>query len=82
MYCTILNYSINTIDVIELPYSDLWEESKIEEYTGYNLTDCCFIITDDKPQLNFIDTEDLLEKRLMDNSSDDTRSNDNNILNF
>jgi len=54
MYCIILNYTINAIDVIELPYNDFWEESKIEEYTGYNMTDCYFMLTDEKPKLNFL----------------------------
>lgn len=54
MYCIIMNYTINQIDVLELPYSDFWEESKIEEYTGYNMSDCYFMLTDEKPQLNFL----------------------------
>ena len=82
MYCIILNYNTNKIDVIELPHNDFWEESKIEEYTGYNMTDCYFMLTHLKPKLNFIDADELYEQRLMDNSSDDTRSNGNNILNF
>jgi|LakMenE01Jun11ns_1017448.scaffolds.fasta_scaffold6274360_1 hypothetical protein len=54
MYCIILNYNTAQTDVLELPENDFWDESKIEEYTGYNMTDSYFMLTDEKPHLNFI----------------------------
>lgn len=54
MYCIIMNYNTASLDVIELPYSDFWEESSIEEYAQYNLKDCYYMLTDKRPELDFL----------------------------
>ena len=54
MYCIILDYNTTKANVLELPKNDFWDEIKIEEHTGYNMTDCYYILTDEKPILNFI----------------------------
>ena len=54
MYRIILNYNTAQTDVLELPENDFWEDSNIEEYTGYDLKDCYYMLTDKKPILNFI----------------------------
>jgi hypothetical protein len=54
MYCIILDYNTTKANVLELPKNDFWDEIKIEEHTGYDMTDCYYILTDEKPILNFI----------------------------
>lgn len=54
MYCIIMNYNTATIDVIELPNNDFWDESSIEEWAEYDLKDSYFMLVDEKPHLNFL----------------------------
>lgn len=56
MYVTILNFESGKIDVLEIPSSNADDSAElyIEETLNYSLSNCDWMMTAEKPELNFL----------------------------
>ncbi len=56
MYVTILNFESGKIDVLEIPMSNAGDSAElyIEETLNYSLSNCDWMMTPEKPELNFL----------------------------
>jgi hypothetical protein len=56
MYVTILNFESGKIDVLEIPMSNAGDSAElyIEETLNYSLSNCDWMMTAEKPELNFL----------------------------
>lgn len=54
MYATILNFETGTIDVLDISMAEEDVQLYIEETLDYSLSNCDWMITDEKPEFNFL----------------------------